>query len=64
MECVTRSLIMGTKPTERIMIHADLDKFDRGCRARALFWRWMWDQQHTVRVYHLRSASQLENGRK
>jgi hypothetical protein len=36
MGCATRSLVLGKRTTERIMIHADLDKFDRGGRARAL----------------------------
>jgi hypothetical protein len=36
MECATRSLVLGKRTTARIMIHADLDKFNRGYRARAL----------------------------
>lgn len=36
MECATQSLVLGKRTTGRIMIHADLDKSNRGDRARAL----------------------------
>jgi hypothetical protein len=36
IECVPRSLGLGKRTTERIMIHADLDKLRCGGQARAL----------------------------
>jgi hypothetical protein len=37
MERATRRPVLPTETTERIMAHANLDKFGRGGRARALF---------------------------